>query len=325
MPSKWNKVLIGAFAVFTACAAPDEDFTIILLPDTQFYTAAMNGGSPEIFEAQTHWIVENRDLLNIAFVTHVGDFVQHGDSILEEWEAGHRAMSLLEDPTTTGLRDGIPYGVAVGNHEQSPWGDSEGTTELFNRFFGVSRFEGRSYYGGHFGATNDNHYELFSAGRLDFIVLHLEYDPSPDPAILAWADALLKEYQTRRAIVVTHYMVGPGNPAEFGPQGQAIYDALKGNPNLFLLLGGHIPGDGGEGQRVDRFEGRTVYSLLSDYQARDRGGNGWLRIMRFSPASGEITVKTFSPFVEEGRGAFETDESSQFVLSYDMSSSSPDS
>ena len=48
-------------------------------------------------------------------------------------------------------------------------------------------------------------------------------------------------------------------------------------------------------------------------------------ILRSSPASGEITVQTFSPFVEEGRGAFKTDESSQFVLSYDMSRSSPDS
>ena len=70
---------------------------------------------------------------------------------------------------------------------------------------------------------------------------------------------------------------------------------------------------------MDVFEGRTVYSLLSDYQGRSRGGDGWLRIMRFSPARNEITVQTFSPFVDGGRGSFETDESSQFVLSYDMS------
>ena len=95
--------------------------------------------------------------------------------------------------------------------------------------------------------------------------------------------------------------------------------ASKDNPNLFLLLGGHIPGGGGEGRRVDSMDDQRVYSLLSDYQARSRGGDGWLRIMRFSPARNEIAVQTFSPFVDEGRGAFETDESSQFVLSYDMS------
>ena len=312
-------ILLCLLSASSACFGPDEDFAIIVLPDTQFYSASMNGGSPEIFEAQTRWIVENKDSLNIVFVTHVGDFVQNGDRVLTEWEAGDAAISLLEDPETTGLPEGIPFGVAVGNHEQSPTGDADGTTALFNRFLGVSRFEGRAYYGGHFGATNDNHYEVFSAGSLDFIILHLEYDTSPDSAVLGWADEVLKEHSTRRAIVVTHYMVGVGNPADFGTQGQAIYDKLKDNPNLFLLLGGHIPGRGGEGQRVDSLDDRRVYSLLSDYQARSRGGDGWLRIMRFSPARNEIAVQTFSPFVDEGRGAFETDESSQFVLSYDMS------
>ena len=297
----------------------DEDFTIIVIPDTQFYSAGMNGGSPEIFEAQTRWIAENRSALNIVFVTHLGDYVQNGDEVLAEWEAADAAISLLEDPGTTGLPEGIPYGVAVGNHDQSPGGDADGTTGLFNRFLGVSRFEGRAYYGGHYGSTNDNHYEVFSAGGLDFIILHLEYDTSPDSQVLGWADDVLKEHDTRRAIVVTHFMIGPGDPAPFGPQGRAIYDELKDNPNLFLLLGGHVPLLGGEGRRVDSWDGRQVYSLLSDYQGRNRGGDGWLRIMRFSPARNEISVQTFSPFLEEGRGSFETDKSSQFVLSYDMS------
>ena len=69
-----------------ACGGPDEDFTIIVIPDTQFYSSSMNGGSPEIFEAQTRWIVENRDSLNVVFVTHLGDYVQNGDEVLAEWE-----------------------------------------------------------------------------------------------------------------------------------------------------------------------------------------------------------------------------------------------
>ena len=310
--------LICSLAAFSACFGSDKDFSIIVLPDTQYYSASMNGGSPDIFEAQTLWIVENRDVLNIAFVTHLGDLVQNGDDSLADWEAANAAISLLEDPVTTGLPEGIPFGVAVGNHEQSPQGDADGTTVLFNRYLGISRFDGRAYYGGHFGATNDNHYEMFSASNLDFIILHLEYDNSPDSAVLSWADEVLKEHYTRRAIVVTHHMVGVGNPADFSTQGQMIYDALKGNPNLFLLLGGHVD-IGGEGRRVDSLGDRSVHSLLSDYQARNRGGDGFLRILRFSPSHNEITVQTYSPSVDEGRGAFETDENSQFVLSYDMS------
>ena len=128
--SRLNAALICLLiASFAACSGPEEDFTIIVLPDTQFYSSSMNGGSPEIFEAQTRWIVENRDSLNVVFVTQLGDFVQNGDEILAEWEAADAAISLLEDPATTGLPEGIPYGVAVGNHDQSPVGDADGTTD----------------------------------------------------------------------------------------------------------------------------------------------------------------------------------------------------
>ena len=81
---------------FGACSGPGEDFTIIVIPDTQFYSSSMNGGSPEIFEAQVRWIVENSDSLNVVFVTQLGDFVQNGDEILAEWEAADAAISLLE-------------------------------------------------------------------------------------------------------------------------------------------------------------------------------------------------------------------------------------
>ena len=72
---------------------------------------------------------------------------------------------------------------------------------------------------------------------MDFIVLHLEYDTSPDSTVLRWADEVLEEHEMRRAIVVTHFMIGAGDPADFSTQGQAIYDELKDNPNLFLVAG----------------------------------------------------------------------------------------
>jgi len=95
------------------------------------------------------------------------------------------------------------------------------------------------------------------------------------------------------------------------PQGAAIYNALKHNPNLFLMLCGHF---NGEGQRVDVFEGNTVYTLLSDYQGWPNGGDGWLRVMEFAPADDEIRVQTYSPTLDQ----FETDADSQFTLSYEM-------
>jgi hypothetical protein len=295
------------------------DFTVVALPDTQYYSCGSPCSSnPAIFTAQTQWIVSNKDAINIVYVAHEGDCVEHGNNGGDntEWINADASMSLLEDSMTTGLADGIPYSITVGNHDQTPNGDPDGSppessTTSYNQFFGVARFSGRGYYGGHYGSNNDNHFELFSAGGMDFIVVNLEYDTSPDAAVLSWADNLLQTYSKRRAIVVSHWIINTGNPGSFGTQGQAIYDALKGNPNLFLMLCGHVPG---EGRRQDTFNGNTVNSLLADYQSRTNGGNGWLRILKFSPANNTIEVKTYSPWLDQ----FETDADSQFTLTYDM-------
>ncbi|MBK7950892.1 MAG: hypothetical protein IPK00_19570 [Deltaproteobacteria bacterium] len=301
-----------------AVAAAAPDFTVIALPDTQFYSSSLNGGSPAIFDAQTQWIVDQRASRNIAYVAQLGDCVQNGNNGGNdvEWEVADAAISLLEDPVTTQLVDGMPFGIAVGNHDQSPIGDPEGSppgssTSSYNAYFGESRFLGRSYYGGHFGTANDNHYDLFSASGMDFIAISFEYDTAPDAAVLGWANALLQSHPDRRAIVYAHHIVNTGNPASFGTQGQAVYDALKGNPNLFMMLSGHVCS---EGRRQDTFDGRTVYSMLSDYQCDPAGGNGWLRILTFRPAQNQIVVETYSPWLDQYRAG----DSSTFTLDYDM-------
>jgi hypothetical protein len=121
----------------------------------------------------------------------------------------------------------------------------------------------------------------------------------------------LQANPNRRAIVSEHDILNVGTPASWTAQGQPIYDALKDNPNLFLILCGH---NHGEGSRVDVYNGHTVYSLLADYQSDPNGGNGYLRTMEFVPASNEIRVKTYSPTL----GTYMTDADSQFTLSYDM-------
>jgi hypothetical protein len=280
-----------------------EDFTIIVLPDTQFYSCGSVCGDsdPSIFEAQTKWIVENKEVLNIVYVAHVGDIVEH-EYDKDQWENASAAMSLLENPITTGLPDGIPYGMVPGNHDHAFYSD----TSLYNTYFGIPRFKGRSYYGGSYGGSNHSNYTLFSAGGMDFIVINLDWFSLKDG--LEWAEAKVKEFSDRRGIVVSHDILD--NRGDFTYNGQRIYEALKDNPNVFLMLCGHITE---EASRIDTFNNNTIYSLLADYQFRN-GGDGWLRIMEFSPHKNEIRVKTYSPTL----GQYETDADSQFTLSYDM-------
>lgn len=297
---------------------PGEDFTIIAMPDTQHYTDGI--GDAATFSAQTQWIVANREARNIVFVTGLGDIVQDGSAVGNDaqWVIADTAYSFLEDPLTSLLEDGIPFGLSVGNHDQTPIGGGDTASTLkYNEYFGESRFAGRSYYGGHYApagdlANNDNHFQLFSAGGMDFIIIHFEFDTSPLQAVLDWADALLSTHADRRAIVSTHYLINTGNPAAWGTQGQAIYNALEDHENLFLMVAGH---QHGEGRRQDTASnGNTVNTLLSDYQDYPNGGDGWLRIMTFSPANDTISVQTYSPTLDQ----FEVDDSSQFTLDYPM-------
>jgi hypothetical protein len=234
-----------------------EDFTIVVLPDTQYYSESY----PATFSAQTQWIVDNQVARNIVYVAHEGDVVNDATSTTQ-WDNADVAMDILDVAN-------IPYGIAPGNHDEDA---------NYNTYFGVSRFLGKSFFGGEY-PTNDmqNNYMLFSAGGMDFIVINLDYI-SPDAGALTWADNLLSTYSTRRAIVVSHLIIYSGG--NFSSWGEEVYDALKANPNLFLMMNGHITA---EAQRSDLFSGNTVYTLLANYQGLTNGGNGWLRILEFSP------------------------------------------
>ncbi len=294
----------------TAAGAP---FSIILIPDTQYYTSEMNGGLTAHFQQQTMWAATRRDSLNLVYVHHIGDFTENGDTYHVQWENGWLAMQTLEDTSITHLPEGIPYGVTVGNHDQTPAGDATGTTNGYNEYYGADHFAGRSYYGGHFGANNDAHFDLFGASGIDFIVISMEHDTAPDAAVLAWADSLLKAHPTRRGLIMVHNLTGTGNPASFSAQGTAVYDALKDNSNLLLMFAGHAAG---EGRRSDTYLGNTVHTLMADYQSRANGGDGWLRIYKFYPAENVVRARTYSPKLNTFEA--DADSSSQFTLSVDL-------
>jgi len=278
---------------------PGPDFTLIAIPDTQFYSenTGRNPGAPSnsganisFFNDITDWITANRVSRNIPFVAHMGDMVQNVDSIDAEWVRADGAMWRIENPLTTMLTHGIPWGGAPGNHDYSA---STGVAVKWNEYFGTARWAGRPYFGGNYGTNNNNNYQFFKASGLDFLVINLGYRTSTfDIAVHDWADALMKAHPSHRVILTSHWIIGTGHPASFGGQGQALYDNLKDNPNFFLMLCGHIHGDG---RRSDVFEGRTIYTVLSDFQSVFNGGNGFLRTLVFSPANNRITSEMYSP------------------------------
>jgi concanavalin A-like lectin/glucanase superfamily protein/slime mold repeat-containing protein len=320
--------LTATFSGREVTGAPADDFTIIALPDTQYYSASF----PATYAAQTQWIVDHRVERNIVYVTELGDCADNA-TINQQYVNADAAWDIIEANPYTGQPFGLPFGIAVGNHDQAPNADpgtlaDEGaTTAAFNSWFGAPRFNGRGYYGGHYGANNDNHFDLFSASGMDFLAIHIEYMASDSPlrqAVLAWADGVLKAYPSRRAIVISHYTLETGTSTAFSNQAQAIYDALKGNSNLFLMMGGHLDQ---ASRRSDTYNGHTIHTLKSDYQTRPNGGNGWLRILTFSPAGGTIHVETYSPtlgqFINTHADNTAGTAQNDFVLPYEMTGGTP--
>lgn len=276
-------------------------FTFVVLPDTQGYAA----GFPGHFLTQTQWIHDNEAALNVPFVAHVGDIVETA-SIPAEWDIADTALSMLEKPGHA-QPHGIPYGVTVGNHDLD-----EGSSVQFNEAFGVDRFQDRDYWGGSRQAgLNDDNFALFSAAGMDFVVVFLGYRNEDIEAQVDWADGILGDHAQRRAILVSHYLMEPGEGAPFGPQGQAIYSGLSHHENLFLMLAGHRME---EGHRVDPGQGQDIHTVLANYQGRPEGGHGWLRLMQFDPADNTIRVRTYSPVLDR----FEDDTDSEFSFEYEM-------
>jgi hypothetical protein len=252
-----------------------DDFTIVILPDTQYESESY----PAIYTSQTQWIADNKTSSNIVFVTHMGDIVNTANSTAQ-WNNADASMDILDAA-------GVAYSVGPGNHDV-------GTGSLYETYFGVSRFSGKSWYGGHYGGDNYNNYSLFSASGMDFILINLQYNATT--AHLNWADALLKTYSIRRGIVVQHDILNT-NDSWYN---QAPYTGLKDNPNVFLMLCGHrhTPTDGAAYRAELGDDGHTIHIMLADYQDFPSGGNGYLRILRFSPTSNTIYATTYSPYID---------------------------
>ncbi len=215
---------------------------------------------------------------------------------IEDWDNANTSMSKL---------DGVlPFGVLPGNHDGAETG---GDLTNYNNYFGFNRFNNESWYGGAYQNINTNNYQLFSAGGDDYLIFHIQFNPSDD--ILFWASNVIDQYPSRRVIVSTHNYVRWFFYNIRSEIGKNMWKKLV-EPHadqIFLVLSGHYEN---EVRITSAVDGNFVHQLLSDYQDRPNGGNGWLRIIEFSPKIDEISIKTYSPYLNK----YETDSNSQFIL-----------
>ena len=296
----------------------DDSFTIVALPDTQHYVQKDKySENLECFESQIQWIIENKEKLNIVFVSHVGDIVESYGTEESEFIRASNVMRKLDKV--------VPYGFCIGNHDMK----SDGTADIFNEYFPASRYAKYDWWAGSFSG-NRNNCQIFSAGGDDYLALHLEFCPTDEA--LQWANEMLARYPGRRAFITTHSYV---TPVKDGIDGIATRDSrLSGNqpgmhhmgdnagidimekviiPNekVFMVLCGHYHG---ERLIVSELDGRKVYGMLSDYGFEPHGGDGWLRVLQFVPSENRIYVRIYSPYLKQFRASID----SHSILDYPM-------
>ena len=288
--------------------AAGDPFTVVVVPDTQVYVESF----PATFPAQTRWIVDNASANRIAFVTHVGDVVDNGATGAErnllQWQRADAAMDTL-DATS------LPYSVTIGNHDYDTI-DSHASAGRFVEYFGAARYAGRSWYGG--SSTNQrNHYQIFSAAGRTFLNLNLQWEPTD--ADLAWAQGVLRSHPGVPTMITTHAYLksstARSTPAATpdGNSGEEIFQVLvRPNPQVFLVVNGHFPGDGH--RVVANDAGLPVVEIVVDYQSRANGGDGFLRLLEFNPAADRLDAKSYSPTLDR----YETDANSQFSFPLDF-------
>lgn len=307
-----------------AAAAPvhAERFTMIVLPDTQGETAQT---PPSMYTSQMNWIVNNKTALNIKFVLHVGDLVNWDTPFSNPphymYVHGSNGFNQL-------FNAGIPYAIAVGNHDTDAVGgkNPDGSccycsgaagcgdtrvnvriTDTYNKFFPANRF---TAYRDRFELGKmDNAYHTFTVGGLNFLVVNAELDPRQEA--LDWMKSVVATHPHHNVIYITHnYMNDAGALA--GPVGygalspQNVWDQLlRVYGNMRMVFCGHLcyasaRNDAG-------LNGNRVYQMLSDYQC-EVNGNGWLRIVEVDTTAGTMSVRTYSPWLNQ----YKTDAKNQF-------------
>lgn len=337
----------------------DYDFAIAHLTDTQYlsegaaedaYSDQQQAVWADAYTDTLDWIVDNADERKIEYVAHTGDIMENWHTgsqrddeeeyrqiAIEEFEFASEAQQILDDAE-------IVNGVLPGNHDNRT-GTDIGPDSLYNDYFGPERYEALEQTAGWQEAQasytpwregdNENHYDLFTAGGLDFIAVYLGYDVTQEE--LDWASEVLDQYSDRNAMVMTHAHRRPstepdGRGAAFSHDGSRVdQGVLQEHDNVFLVLSGHEHGVDIEVRQDVGTEGNHIVELLADYQFYEvsaeelgltgidnrteddmlRFGSSFFRMLQIDVDNSELAVDTYSALLDNF-GATEYDDRQRY-------------
>jgi hypothetical protein len=269
-------IVLALSIIYFTFYSSQEDYTIIVLPDTQKYSE----NYPEIFSAQTQWIADTEKEFNTVFVIHEGDIVDDWAD-QNQWARARNSMDLLED---------IPFVINAGNHDR-------GTNKnliYFEKYFPLETFREKEYWIDYWGG---NSAQIIQVNNEKLLFVNLVV--CPDENDLIWIDNIIQQVNHTKAILTTHAYLNLEAKRETHVcnSTENIWEMAKQHENLFLILSGHVHGEAYLLSYNDF--NKPVHQMLADYQTEDNGGNGKLRLLHFVPSKNKLEVRTYSPFLEK--------------------------
>jgi hypothetical protein len=301
----------------------DGSWTLVLLPDTQHYAEKY----PHIYDAQTQWIADHAKSHNIKYVLHEGDITNN--NTIEQWDNALRSMNRLNEA--------VPYAFAPGNHDYGPKGTCTDRNSFFNesKYFGPGSFYAKQPSVGAFfdPKLTSSSYHTFDAGGKKWLVLALDWAPRDE--IVTWANEVVAAHPDHQVMLVTHaYMYYDDtrydwaekdkkqtwNPHAYGMaklpgetvnDGQQLWDKLVSrHKNFRFAFNGHVLVDGTGLLSSEGQHGNVVHQMLANYQFKENGGNGDMRLLEFKPDGDTVAVRTYSPHLDRFDEAYDQ----QFTL-----------
>jgi hypothetical protein len=272
--------------VFQVVAATDENFSIILFPDTQYMVKSPN---EKMWETMPQWVKDNRAKENIKAVIGLGDVTDTYPANPIEYSEALKGWNIIKSSD-------LIYMPTRGNN-----GDRD---SKWNDYFGPKYFAGKTWFGGYHDSTTSCYYVKFVEGSKKYLVLAVGFDPNP--AQIAWAQDVLNANNDSKVIVVAHSYLEAKQQRVLTGEGTELWeDLIQKNKNIFLVVCGH---------RYDSspstsyfLKDKRVNELRADYQ--DIGnGSGYMVNLTFQPSNYIIQTTAFSAYLNK------TDPKGSYVM-----------
>ena len=136
--------------------------------------------------------------------------------------------------------------------------------------------------------------------------------------MVAWADGVMQQHPDRYGIMITHAYLNNDdfrydrqktcqmqafNPHRYGTpgtvnDGEELWQKLVRKHAFVMTLNGHVLGDGTGYLASVTDKGNTCHQMLSNYQFRQLGGEGYMRLLEFQGDGKTVKVYSYSPLYD---------------------------